>query len=395
MKIAYATLQDPCDVRYGSGTPFHFHRELQRQGHTVHLLGPIEVQLPLATRLLGRISRLSGRRYRSLHDPFVGRRIGRATAARAQGLDFDVLLTNDYGVAAYTPTDRPIVIYTDAIFPADRRRIINPRLENLSAISARLCQRVNRRGLDRAHLCVFPTRWAADEILLYDADYQAKLRVVPFGANLEDPGPEVAASRSFSRILARDRIDLLFVGKDWSGKGGDVALAAVEILRRGGRNVVLHLVGGSPPGGQDTDGVRVHGLLDKRRDEDRALLESLYRDCDLLILPTRGEGFGIAAAEAAAFGMPSLGSDTIGFNEAVHHGRSGILLPPNADAEAYAAAVEGWFEDPRRYDALARGARRHFEDENNWTVAVDRVTKEIEKMLGKTMLGTAPSPAPT
>ena len=60
--------------------------------------------------------------------------------------DYDVLLTNAYSVAGYTHTDRPIVLYTDALFPSDYAANINPRLANLSWVCVKLCQHVTRKG---------------------------------------------------------------------------------------------------------------------------------------------------------------------------------------------------------------------------------------------------------
>ena len=53
--------------------------------------------------------------------------------------------------------------------------------------------------------------------------------MIHFGANVDDPGSEIVQRRG---IQPHKPIRLLFIGKDWLRKGGDVAVAAVAELRR-------------------------------------------------------------------------------------------------------------------------------------------------------------------
>lgn len=50
--------------------------------------------------------------------------------------------------------------------------------------------------------------------------------------------------------------------------------------------------------------------------------------CDVMLMPSLHEGFGIAAIEASAAGMPVVGSRIPGLSEAVEHGVTGFLFEP-------------------------------------------------------------------
>ena len=79
--------------------------------------------------------------------------------------------------------------------------------------------------------------------------------------------------------------------------------------------------------------------------------------------------------------MPVLSYRTRGISDAVVQGETGILLAPTAGAAAFANAIEAWFIDPRLYDRLARGGRRHFENVGTWTIAVRHLLGELRRRL--------------
>ncbi len=380
MKIAFATLYDSRDVRRGSGTFYYMSREIERQGHVVHRIGPLSGAVPLITRLIRAVHVRIGRRYQTYLDPFVARMRGREVSRALIALDYDCLLTNDFAIAGYTATAKPVVLYTDVMIPRDYHAGSIPphsRIANLSRVGVWLYQHTIRRGLERSALCIFPEAWAAREAQRY-CPIASKTRVIPFGANLEDPGPEVAAGRRLAWGAARQRIDLLFVGKDWARKGGDIAVQTTLILRERGIDAVLHIAGAVPPETANPDAIKVYGLLDKTTPSGMETLDRLFRTCDVLILPSSGEGFVIVALEAAAYGLPVLAYDIVGVNSAVRDGETGQLVTWGAPAMAFADAVAAWLADPLQYQRLVTGARRYYEDTVNWKVVGRRLIMEVE-----------------
>jgi N-acetyl-alpha-D-glucosaminyl L-malate synthase BshA len=67
-------------------------------------------------------------------------------------------------------------------------------------------------------------------------------------------------------------------------------------------------------------------------------LPPLLRACDLFLLPSAHESFGLAALEAMSCGLPVVGSSTGGLPEVVEDGQTGFLASPG-DVEAMGEAA--------------------------------------------------------
>jgi glycosyltransferase involved in cell wall biosynthesis len=90
--------------------------------------------------------------------------------------------------------------------------------------------------------------------------------------------------------------------------------------------------------------------------------------CDLLIVPSVGEGFGRTLVEAMVLGTIAVAADSGGHREIIKDGETGFLVPPD-DIRAFADRVCRLLERPdeaaalacrSRKDALDRfGTRRH------------------------------------
>jgi len=69
-----------------------------------------------------------------------------------------------------------------------------------------------------------------------------------------------------------------------------------------------------------------------------AELPAYYNLCDVFLLPSKEEGFGIACLEALACGKPVIAGHARGSPEAVLHGQVGLLVDPD-DVQAIAKAI--------------------------------------------------------
>jgi glycosyltransferase involved in cell wall biosynthesis len=93
-----------------------------------------------------------------------------------------------------------------------------------------------------------------------------------------------------------------------------------------------------------------------------------YNLADAFVMPSSGEGFGIVLIEAAACGVPVIGSTADGSREALLHGRLGRLIDPAKPDELMAAVTAVLGEDtPRQRNALVQtfgvgGFRRRVHD---------------------------------
>lgn len=146
---------------------------------------------------------------------------------------------------------------------------------------------------------------------------------------------------------------IISIGSLKSIKRHHLALEAVALLE----NVSLRIAGDGPLKGELQEsiddleiGERVE-LLGNVED-----IPGLLADSDLLLSTSLYEGFGLAAAEAQAAGIPVVGPNVSGFREVVINGETGILFEqddPQSIAHAVAKAL-----DEENYQRLVRNARR-------------------------------------
>ena len=64
-------------------------------------------------------------------------------------------------------------------------------------------------------------------------------------------------------------------------------------------------------------------------------MPKVYQDADILLFPTVREGFGLAAAEAMACGLPVVASNCSAIPELIDNGKGGFLCPVG-DVDAFA-----------------------------------------------------------
>ena len=140
-------------------------------------------------------------------------------------------------------------------------------------------------------------------------------------------------------------------GGDFRRKGGDDLLDAWRAGQLGAR-ARLDIVTSAPLEPRRlSEGVSVHTGVTAHSPEWRRL----WRDADLFVLPTRDEAFGLVFQEAAAAGLPAIGTRINAIPELVHDRRSGLLVEPGA-IEALTGALNCLIDsaDLRR-DLGARG----------------------------------------
>ena len=167
---------------------------------------------------------------------------------------------------------------------------------------------------------------------------------------------------------------LLFFGRlDWHHKGLDVVLDAAARLVRERPTLRLRIAGRGKDAERVAGAASVLGIAgsidligavsDERRDE-------LFAGAELMLMPSRFEGFGMAAAEAMAAGVPLVASDAGSLPEVVDPPRGGVVVP-TGDAEAMARAVAALLDDPDRLRRTSESARSSAE-RFRWDHVADR-----------------------
>jgi len=119
---------------------------------------------------------------------------------------------------------------------------------------------------------------------------------------------------------------------------------------------VLVLCGDGPEAATALARARDLGVIDRVRFLGaRGDLAPIMAASDLFLLPTAGEGFGLAALEAMVQGVPVIGTRLGGLPEVVEDGASGYLLPLH-DVDGMAEAALRTLE-PARHAVMSAAAR--------------------------------------
>jgi glycosyltransferase involved in cell wall biosynthesis len=77
----------------------------------------------------------------------------------------------------------------------------------------------------------------------------------------------------------------------------------------------------------------IESLIDWRPFVSPGRLAEVYRSFDVLVVPSRLEGFGLVAAEAMAQGVPVVAANVGGLPEVVEDGVTGLLFAPGNPAD--------------------------------------------------------------
>jgi glycosyltransferase involved in cell wall biosynthesis len=148
-----------------------------------------------------------------------------------------------------------------------------------------------------------------------------------------------------SERLPEGKVCALALASLVARKGLDVLIEALARRPLRGVPLVLWLAGEGPERAVLEGRAAALGVSDRLRflgrREDKACLLAA---CDMLVLPSRREGLGVAALEAMACSRPVVASRVGGLGEAVVHERTGLLVPPS-DPDALAAALARLAQD--------------------------------------------------
>jgi glycosyltransferase involved in cell wall biosynthesis len=321
----------PRDPATWSGTPSGLAGGLERAAVSVV---PLRAEPPgaLGRAAMGAVSLL--RLHRTLRPPLASAKArtrgvaraspelgtiqtwsARASLRRAGPLDGVVQIG-----AGYEPRPRglPLVTYEDITIPL-ALELGYPEWRTLSrrAVKARMDRQ--RRVYEHAVACCMSTTWAAESVVRDYGIPPEKVHAVGVGRNYEIQ--PVERDWSVPRFL--------FVGSDWEGKNGPAILRAFARLRADVPEATIDLVGSHPA--VERPGVTGHGFLHRGDRDARLRLEALLERATCFVVPSLYEAAGIVYVEAAAAGIPAIGTTAGGAHDLIGDGGR-VVDPVDEDA---------------------------------------------------------------
>lgn len=218
---------------------------------------------------------------------------------------------------------------------------------------------LNREVFHAARGLISWSEWSARSLV---EDYGVpRERIFVYAPGAERPYFAIGERRMLTGVDDGRPIELLFVGGDFTRKGGAVLLEVIRGMQAR-RHFKLHVVTRDPvPATADV--IVHHGIRSNSRE-----LHALIERADVFVLPSMGECLSIALMEAAAAGLPIVTTDVGALGEAAVEGESALVVPPG-DAAALRAAIERLVDDDSLRRRLGRAghalARSKFDAERN------------------------------
>lgn len=368
MRIGLISISgDPRSLSTWSGTPAHLAAALEEiDGVNIMSCCPLRPATYRAARVVSALTARLGRRVLWEVEPAVGRRYMRTLRRNPDMAAADRWLFLGCLPRGSSANDPPIATWIDSTFAQRLGR--TPWLDRIARRSHRELAIAEREAFTESTCVLAASNSALQDVRHRYGVPEERSHLVPFGASLapDSPVPERASKLPY-RVLS--------VGVHWHRKGMDLAVATIDALVAGGQPVELDVVGVDPPSDDWLRPyVRYHGFISRGPQLDR-----LFREADLFLLPSRDEPFGIAFAEAGAYGLPVVGLRVGGVPDIVVPS-TGVLLGELATPLDLAGAVGDLLGDQQARAAMAKAARARYEDRFRWSAVAQSICEILERV---------------
>lgn len=167
---------------------------------------------------------------------------------------------------------------------------------------------------------------------------------------------------------------LLFVGRDFRRKGGDQVVAAFRLLKRGFPSLELYIAGGIDQRqiGNFSGSEDIHCMGDLNPIQ----LAHLFEACDVFVMPSRFEPYGLVFNEAALFGLPCIGRNDFEMPYLIDEGNTGFLVRSDDPSELAELMKRALSE--KDVASNAWDYRRTALQERTWEAVASRIVSVID-----------------
>ena len=216
------------------------------------------------------------------------------------------------------------------------------------------------------------SRFAASQVASRYGVSEDRIEVIPYGVDDRFSPDEGARQRARSQRQFGSRPVLLYVGGFTDRKNLILLVDVFESLVEEHKNALLILCGEGYPHEDYAERLRRRVETSPARGAIRFLegiteqdkLE-LYRSCDVLVHPSRLEGFGLSVAEAMACGAAVLASRAGSLPEVVEDGTTGLLADPD-DRLEFSASLSRLVHSPALRRSLGKRASQAIRSQFSW-----------------------------
>lgn len=380
MKIAFIHNDDVNDQQNWSGISYYVHHSLKNKFSDISVLAPLLVKNNNFFKLLftipERIQRkITGNVGYSFYSVYILKKYGKLIDDFIKTNKPDVVISTTGYPFAYITFTQPLVLIGDATV-----KLLYFDYSDGKGWTKKYYRHLNQMAMkasNHASLIVSSSSYCTNS-LIHDYNFpEERIATIPFGANMHEE--DIFFKQR--EINKNERINFLFVGKDWERKGGDKAIAICDYLSAIGIDIRLTVVGSDVPQNSKRNYIVNYGFLNKNKPDEYEKLISCFKEAHFFMLFSKAEMYGIVFCEAAAMGLPVITSAVGGIIDIVVNNETGIILPKNTSAEDYAKNILELISNTNAYTQMSVNARKRYESLLNWTVFTDNL---VSKMISLT-----------
>jgi len=211
------------------------------------------------------------------------------------------------------------------------------------------------------------------------------------GIDVDDYSPNTRDSEQSRNIreelgISHDAFVALFVGRLQLDKGLVEFIEAAKLIREKRSDIAMVMVGAPDPGNKRSISEEQfnqwknegHAILTGRRDDVPALMAA----ANTVVTPTfYREGLPRTLLEAAATGLPLIGTDMPGVREAIDDGKNGILIPIK-DPNSLVDAIVRLADDPELATRMGAASLERAKNEFDHLKVVGKYLELYDSLLG-------------
>jgi glycosyltransferase involved in cell wall biosynthesis len=388
MNIAYITINDILnkntwtkDLQGICAAGYYIAKYLVDESTSINYIGPLNKNFTVLTRAKWSFyHNILKKDYYRWAEPLVANNYAHQIKNKLITLNSNIVLCPENIVPiAYLDCKQPIVLWSDATLSS----LINfyRHMDNLCNENIQNIHLMENEALNRCQLIMYTSEWAAKKAITTYNLPPSKVKVVPFGANLEC-NREIEDIKNIINSRINSPCKLLFIGVDWVRKGGNVALQVTKELNSMGLTTELTIVGCHPKTDELLPSfVKVIPFIDKSTSSGIKKINQLFTDTHFLILPTIADCTPHVFAEANSFGVPSLSTNVGGIASIIQENLNGKTFSPSSGISEYCNYIIALMENYRNYKELALSSFHQYQSRLNWNVAVQNAKQLMSELI--------------
>ncbi len=254
--------------------------------------------------------------------------------------------------------------------------------------------RLQRFAVEHADHVLFNSHYTLRQATEQGCRFRGEVAYQGFDASIFGRGRRSGEMRRRLGIPEQDQV-VAAVARIVRFKGFHILLEAADAILASRPNSHLVLVGDGPekPELERLAAGSAHsGRIHFPGSFERTDVARLLRESDLFVNPGirtadgRVETLGVATIEAAACGLPAVGTRVGGIPETIEHDVTGLLVE-SGDAAALARAVGVLLDDPQRRSTMGRAAGERARQHFTWQALAHNVVAVYDQLLA-----TPPAP---